>query len=73
MNPKLKTTISLCGAAVFAALFLFSSVMLAIQYADKKQSAEAFDEIAALIQEESKQPEASEESTEKEGNRFAFT
>ena len=39
MNPKLKTTISLCGAAVFAALFLFSSVMLAIQYADKKQSA----------------------------------
>lgn len=66
MNPKLKTTISLCGAAVFAALFLFSSVMLAIQYADKKQSAEAFDEIAALIQEESKQPEASEESTDGE-------
>ena len=42
MNPKLKTTISLCGAAVFAALFLFSSMMLAIQYTDKKQSAEYF-------------------------------
>lgn len=73
MNPKLKTTSSFCGAAVFAALFLFAGVMLAIQYADKKQSAEAFYEIAALIQEESKQPEASEETTEKEGNPAAET
>ena len=73
MNPKLKTTISFCGAAMFAALFLFAGVMLAIQYADKKQSAEAFYEIAALIKEESKQPEASEETTEKEGNPAAET
>lgn len=61
MNTKLKMTLSICGAAVFAALFLFSGVMLAIQHADQKQSAEAFDEIAALIQET---PESSESDTE---------
>ena len=57
MKPKLKMTLFLCGAAVFAALFLFSGVMLAIQHTDQKQSAEAFDEIAALIQDESEPTE----------------
>lgn len=42
MNPKLKTTISFCGAAVFAALFLFAGVMLAIQYADKSRAQRHF-------------------------------
>lgn len=64
MNPKLKTNLLLFGTAVFAVLFLFSGVMLAIQYADKKQSAEAFDEIAALVQDEAELPESSEESTD---------
>lgn len=66
MNPKLKTNLLLFGTAVFAVLFLFSGVMMAIQYADKKQSAEAFDEIAALIQDEAELPESSEESTDGE-------
>ena len=66
MNPKLKTNLLLFGTAVFAVLFLFSGVMLAIQYADKKQSAEAFDEIAALIQDEAELPESSEEFTDGE-------
>ncbi len=51
MKQNIKQRIFLCGAAAFAALFLFSSVMLARQYADQKQSAEAFDQVAALVQE----------------------
>lgn len=50
MNQKRKQTLLLCGAAVFAALFLFSGVMLARQYADQRQSAEAFEQVAALIE-----------------------
>lgn len=56
MNQNLKQKLFLCGAAAFAALFLFSGVMLARQYADQKQSAEAFAEIAALVQEEPEPP-----------------
>lgn len=66
MNRKRKVMIYFCGAAAFAALFLFSSVMLAIQHADQKQSAEAFDEIAALIQDEPEQSEPSAKSTEED-------
>lgn len=51
MKQNTKQRIFLCGAAAFAALFLFSGIMLARQYADKKQSAEAFDQVAALVQE----------------------
>lgn len=51
MNQKIKQKIFLCGAAAFAALFLFSGIMLVRQYADKKQSAEAFEQVAALVQE----------------------
>ncbi len=51
MKQNIKQRIFLCGAAAFAALFLFSGVMLARQYADQKQSAEAFDQVAALVQE----------------------
>lgn len=51
MKQNSKQRIFLCGAAAFAALFLFSGVMLARQYADKKQSAESFDQVAALVQE----------------------
>lgn len=48
MNKKQK--ILTVGAALFAALFLFSGVMMAWQYADGKQSADAFDAVADLIQ-----------------------
>ena len=40
------------GAAACAALFLFSSFMLCRQYADEKQSAEAFQNISALVEDE---------------------
>jgi sortase B len=48
MNKKQK--ILIVGAVLFAALFLFSGVMMAWQYADGKQSADAFDAVADLIQ-----------------------
>lgn len=48
MNKNQK--ILIVGAALFAALFLFSGAMLAWQYADGKQSADAFDAVADLIQ-----------------------
>ena len=55
----MKQKLFLCGAVEFAALFLFSGIMLARQYADQKQSTEAFDRIAALVQEEPEQPSLS--------------
>ena len=48
MNKKQK--ILIVGAALVAALFLFSGIMLAWQYADGRQSANAFDAVADLIQ-----------------------
>ena len=48
----MKSKYLMIGASVCAALFLFSGVMLYRQYADEKQSAEAFDNIAALVQDE---------------------
>lgn len=47
MNKKQK--IMIVGAALFAALFLFSGIMLVWQYADGRQSANAFDAVADLI------------------------
>lgn len=54
----MKSKYLMIGAAFFSALFLFSGVMLYRQYADEKKSAEAFDNIAALVQE--KTPPADE-------------
>lgn len=48
MNKKQKILIA--GAALCAALFLFSGIMLAWQYKDGKQSADTFKEVADLIQ-----------------------
>ena len=48
MSKKQKLLIA--GAAVFAALFLFSGAMLAWQYADGKKSADSFDAVAGLVQ-----------------------
>ncbi len=55
-----KQHLFMIGAAVFAVLFLFSGVMACRQYADRKQSAEAFDSIAALVQTEPTVPEESD-------------
>lgn len=40
------------GAAAFAVLFLFAGIMLYREYADQKQSADAFSDIVALVQTE---------------------
>ena len=48
----MKRKILIAGAAFFAALFLFSGIMLYRQYADGRQSAEVFDSVAGLVLEE---------------------
>ena len=48
----MKSKYLMIGAAFFSALFLFSGVMLWRQYADEKQSAEAFEQVAALVETE---------------------
>lgn len=45
----MKRKLMLGGAALFAALFLFSGIMVCRQYLDEKKSAYTFDEVAALI------------------------
>ena len=59
----MKQKLLLCGAAVFAVLFLFSAIMLQRQFSDQKQSAEAFDNIADMVVEET-EPDAAEQSGE---------
>ena len=58
----MKSKYLMIGASVCAALFLFSGVMLYRQYADEKQSAEAFDNIAALVQDETPPADEPQES-----------
>lgn len=60
------------GAAVCAALFLFSGVMLCRQYTDEKQSAEVFDNIAALVQEEMPPADEPSESEALQPEQTAF-
>ena len=55
----MKSKYLMIGAAFFSALFLFSGVMLWRQYADEKQSAEAFDKIAALVEAPKRRPPTS--------------
>ena len=43
MSDKVKSRLMIAGAAFCAALFLFSGAMLAREYLDQKQSAEALD------------------------------
>ena len=62
----MKRNIWISLAAVFAAIFLFSAVMLWHHYADQKQSAEVFNNIANLVQEE-RQPTQPADSTEPSG------
>ena len=60
----------LIGAALCAALFLFSGFMLFRQYMDDKKSAETFETISALVEEET--PEAAPEESETEAAQTAF-
>ena len=60
------------GAAFFAALFLFSGIMLYRQYADEKQSAEAFDNIAALVQDETQPANEPQETEPPQPEQTAF-
>ena len=48
----MKSKYLMIGAAVCAALFLFSGIMLCRQYADGKQATEAFEQVAALVETE---------------------
>ena len=56
MSDKVKSRLMIAGAALCAALFLFSGAMLAREYLDQKQSAEAFEEVAELIKEDVELP-----------------
>ena len=56
MSDKVKSRLMIAGAAFCAALFLFSGAMLAREYLDQKQSAEAFDEVAGLVKEDVELP-----------------
>ena len=68
----MKSKYLMIGAAFFAALFLFSGVMLYRQYADEKQSAEAFDNIAALVQEETPPADEPQETEPPQPEQTAF-
>lgn len=52
----MKRKLLIAGAAFFAALFLFSGFMLYREYADSKQSADAFESLAGLVLEEPTPP-----------------
>ena len=68
----MKRNLLIAGAAFFAALSLFSGVMLCRQYADEKQSAKAFDNIAALVQEETPSDDEPQESEIPQPEQTAF-
>ena len=60
----MKRKLILAGAAFCTALFLFSGFMLCRQYIDDKKSAETFETISALVEEET--PEAAPQESETE-------
>lgn len=68
----MKSKYLMIGATVCAALFLFSGVMLYRQYADEKQSAEAFDNIAALVQDETPPADEPQETEPPQPEQTAF-
>lgn len=68
----MKQKLLLCGAAVFAVLFLFSGIMLGRQLSDQKQSAEAFDNIAALVQDETQPANEPQETEPPQPEQTAF-
>ena len=67
----MKRKLMIAGAAFCAALFLFSGIMLFREYHDQKQSAEAFEQVAALVVEDSA-PEEPENAEAAEPEMTAF-
>lgn len=63
-SVSMKRKLILAGAAFCTALFLFSGFMLCRQYIDDKKSAETFETISALVEEET--PEAAPQESETE-------
>lgn len=61
---KRKSMWIVTGAALCAALFVFSGAMLLREYLDQKQSAEAFEEVAELVKEETKKTTSKQENGE---------
>ena len=68
----MKSKYLMIGAAVCAVLFLFSGVMLFRQYADEKQSAEAFENIAALVEDETPPADEPQETEPPQRSQSAF-
>ena len=58
----MKSKYLMIGAAVCAALFLFSGIILYRQYADEQQSAEVFEQVAALVETEPAPADTPQES-----------
>ena len=59
----MKRVFLIMGAALFAVLFLFSGVMIYRHYAEEKESKEAFESIAGLVNEETTGQTVPSEST----------
>ena len=68
----MKSKYLMIGAAACAALFLFSGFMLFRQYADEKQSAEAFETISALVADETPPADESQETEAPQPEQTAF-
>lgn len=66
----MKSKYLMIGATACAALFLFSGFMFYRQYADEKQSAEAFDNIAALVEDETPPADEPQETEVPEQTAF---
>ena len=70
----MKSKYLMIGAAACAALFLFSGVMLFRQHSDEKQSAEAFRNISALVEDETTpadEPQATESPEQTAFEKYA--
>lgn len=68
----MKNKFFMFGAAACAALFLFSGFMLYRQYADEKQSAEAFRNISALVEIETPPADEQQETAPVQPEQTAF-
>lgn len=72
MNKQVKNRLMIAEAAFCAALFLFSGAMLAREYLDQKQSAEAFEEAAELVKEDVEPSVQEQDNTPAPDNVTAF-
>ena len=66
----MKRKLMIAGAAFCAALFLFSGIMLFREYCDQKQSAETFEQVAALVIADSAPEEPESEKAKLWDRRF---